>query len=151
MVLTAHASQVPLPPAPVSTAGIREALLPAVQAAPDVVPAAHVIANEQPAIREVINRYQSAYERLDASAAKLVWPAVNERALARAFRELDSQQMAFEPCRIDVTGNRARAWCPGYVKYVGRVGKTTHTEQRDWDFVLRKSNERWEIDSVRSQ
>lgn len=151
-LLTARALPVPLPPAPVSTAGIREALLPAASLdAPDAVTALHVLPNEEPAIREVISRYQSAYQRLDASAAKLVWPAVNERALARAFRELDSQTLTFEGCRIDIAGSRARAWCPGYARYVGRVGKTTHTEQRDWNFVLRKSDERWQIDSVRSQ
>jgi len=111
----------------------------------------NTIADEQPAILAAINRYQAAYENLDATAAKKVWPTVNERALAKAFGELESQTLTFEPCQIDVTGTRARASCPGYARYVGRVGKTSHGQRRDWTFVLQKSNESWHIDAVQAR
>ncbi len=113
--------------------------------------AANTVANEQSAILATIGRYQSAYENLDATAAKEVWPSVNERALAKAFAELQSQSLTLDPCRIDVTGTRARASCTGDARYVGRVGKTSHRQRRDWTFVLQKSNDNWQIDAVQSR
>jgi hypothetical protein len=108
-------------------------------------------ADPTPAIREVIRRYEAAYERLDASAAKEIWPSLDERALARAFAGLASQTLKLEPCSIDVTGSSAVASCHGFATYVGRVGnKMNQVQRRDWKFVLHKASDDWQIRSVRS-
>jgi hypothetical protein len=108
-------------------------------------------ADPTPAIRDVIRRYEAAYERLDASAAKKIWPSLDERALARAFAGLASQTLTLEPCNIDVAGSSAVASCHGFATYVGRVGnKMGQVQRRDWTFELRKSTDDWQIRSVRS-
>ena len=118
----------------------------------DAVPTAIVAMDEEDAIRNVISRYKSAYENLDATAAKQVWPSVDERALARAFAGLQSQTLNLRPCQIDVTGSGARALCRGSAKYVGRVGnRLSSVQPREWRFGLRKTNGGWQIDSVRTQ
>lgn len=108
-------------------------------------------ADPTPAIRDVIRRYEAAYERLDASAAKEIWPSLDERALARAFSGLASQTLTLEPCNIDVTGSSAVASCHGFATYKGRVGnKMGQVQRRDWTFVLHKATDDWQIRSVRS-
>ena len=57
------------------------------------------------AVRAVLARYASAYERLDASAVKDIWPTVDERALARAFSDLDAQSIVFDACDLTIAGN----------------------------------------------
>lgn len=97
-------------------------------------------------VRGALRRYEVAYGRLDAQAAKAVWPSVNARALARAFDGLESQTLRFERCEFDVQGSVANAACRGQATYVPRVGsKTPRTEPREWSFRLRKVNEDWQI------
>jgi hypothetical protein len=107
-------------------------------------------ADPTPAIRDVIRRYEAAYARLDASAAKEIWPSLDERALARAFAGLASQTLTLDPCNINVTGSSAVASCRGFATYVGRVGnKMGQVQRRDWTFELGKSTGDWKIRSVR--
>jgi hypothetical protein len=147
---------VPIPPpaaaaAPASPPAA-SAVVPPPVVAENRVPEAVVSRNtipDEPAIRGVLNRYQAAYERLDAQAAKQIWPTVNERALARAFSGLESQSMTFDQCRISVATNNALASCRGSASYVGRVGsKSGQRQNREWTFRLRKAGEGWQIDSV---
>ena len=116
-------------------------------------PSAHaMIADEVPAIRNVIARYQQAYQNLDAAAVKRIWPSVDERALARAFGGLQSQTMTLSPCEIDVTGTGARASCRGAAGFTGRVGnRNSPAQAREWRFTLRKAAGAWQIDSVRTE
>jgi hypothetical protein len=117
----------------------------------DVHAATVGIIDDRAAIQDVIRRYENAYERLDAAAAKQIWPSLDERALARAFAGLASQTLTLQPCRIDVGNSSAVASCPGSATYVGRVGsKSGQIQRRDWTFVLRKSTEGWQIGSVQS-
>jgi hypothetical protein len=101
-------------------------------------------------IQDVIGQYQAAYNALDASAAKAVWPSLDERALAKAFAGLSAQRVMFQPCTVDIKGNQAVASCRGSVRYTGRVGdKRTRLQQREWEFALRKSTDAWQIQGVR--
>lgn len=103
-------------------------------------------------VRTMLERYRGAYERLDASAARQVWPGLDERRLARAFSTLKSQTLDFEDCSIDVGGARGVARCRGRATYVGRVGKgDPETQNRRWTFQIRKTGDNWAIDSVRSE
>jgi hypothetical protein len=149
------------PPRAVPTTGFRNAapplepLAPGAESAPaptsttSVAPApAPPPTDQRPTIRETIERYRIAYERLDASAARAVWPGVEEAALARAFESLSSQRLTFEDCSIEVSGVTATASCRGTARAVPRVGGGSEATRRNWRFRLRQSGDRWIIDST---
>jgi hypothetical protein len=101
------------------------------------------------AIENVLGRYRSAFNALDAGAAATVWPKVNQRNLARAFERLEDQELSFESCKIDVGGVHAEAACDGFARYVQKVGsRTPKAEARQWRFILRRASEGWVIDSL---
>jgi hypothetical protein len=104
---------------------------------------------DEGAIRGVLAHYQSAYERLDAGAAKAVWPSLDERALSRAFDGLVSQDVQFDACNVSLAGVRATASCTGEARYVRRVGnRNAQAERRQWTFFLAKNGAAWQIASV---
>ncbi len=110
------------------------------------------VEHDETAVRAVLDMYRGAYEQLDARAARRVWPTVDERRLARAFSDLQSQTLKFEDCRIDVDGTAGVARCRGRATYIGRVGtRAPQTQDRSWTFQLHKTAERWAINSVRSE
>jgi hypothetical protein len=101
---------------------------------------------EESRVAAVLNQYARAYARLDAGAARAVWPSVDERALARAFAGLASQDLAFDDCSIDVQGATANASCRGTAKYVGKIGnRQPRIEPRVWRFELHRDGEAWKI------
>ena len=107
-------------------------------------------ANDQAAIDDILSRYRAAYETRDAEAVKRVWPRANEPALAKAFADLESQNLAFYGCRTSIEDSTARASCDGQVSYVARLGsKNRRTQHRNWTFTLRRtSRDDWQIDEV---
>lgn len=110
------------------------------------VPARHG-ADEQE-INDTLRRYAAAYDHLDARAAQTVWPSVDERALARAFQGLESQDITFNQCDVMVSQPQgsASAACLGSATYVPRIGnKDARTEQRRWTFQLQKVQDAWVI------
>lgn len=129
----------PVEPAPASTSTSAST--------PAVAPPSRAI-DYRPTIRETIERYRVAYERLDASAAHQVWPGVEEAALARAFASLSSQRLTFESCSIEVSGSSAIASCRGTTRVVPRVGGGIEAARRNWSFRLRQSGDRWLIEST---
>jgi len=109
-------------------------------------PAADV---DNSAIRDVLGRYRSAFNRLDAKAAHQVWPTVNERTLDRAFGQLQQQSVSFDRCTIAVKGVMAEANCNGTTRFVPRVGsRSEQIESRQWNFSLRKASSGWQIQEV---
>jgi hypothetical protein len=102
-------------------------------------------------IRSTLTRFRTAYSQLNASAARDVWPSVDTRALERAFQSLKSQDLRFDSCTMTVTGARAQAACKGRATYVPRIGdQSPRFTAREWNFELRKADERWTIASARS-
>jgi hypothetical protein len=98
------------------------------------------------AIEGTLRRYADAYARLDAAAARAVWPTVDQRALARAFEGLESQGIVFEHCNVAVAGEDATAACAGRAQYVPKVGsREPLVERRQWTFRLRKADGEWQI------
>jgi hypothetical protein len=123
---------------------------PTVVPSPNVVaPEPSVVRNDSDAVRAVLDRYQTAFSHLDASIAKAIWPSVDEKALGRAFGQLERQQVLLEGCDVKVVGERAAAACGGRASYVPRVGnKAARVESRRWAFTLRKTGESWIIEAV---
>ena len=103
-------------------------------------------------VKQVLQRYRSAYDGLDARSARAVWPNVNELALARAFDGLESQSLTFENCDVNLRGEAAKATCRGSARYVPKVGShEPRVEPRTWSFTLRKSGADWKIESARAE
>jgi hypothetical protein len=117
-------------------------------ATPAAVPAVASRTDES-RVAQVLNRYAHAYGTLDASAAHAVWPSVDERALARAFSSLASQNIAFDGCDINVSGTTASASCRGRASYVAKVGsREPRSEARTWQFELRRDGDAWTIENA---
>jgi hypothetical protein len=111
--------------------------------------AAAVIDTNTTGIQSALTRYRQAFNTLSASAAREVWPTVNERSLSRAFDRLDEQQVSFDGCQIQVNQERAEAVCNGSARYVPRVGsRTPRVERRQWRFSLVKTRGEWLIGAV---
>jgi hypothetical protein len=145
---------VPPPPAPSATAtstpavsGIRDrADAPSAIAAIRENNSAGLSTNldESSRVRTVLSRYEAAYSGLDASAARTVWPGVDERALVRAFGGLQSQRLSLGRCDVEVEGRSARAECTGSASWTPKVG-SGRTEPRRWTFDLRNASGAWQI------
>jgi hypothetical protein len=100
---------------------------------------------EEPRVRAVLARYEAAYSGLNASAAQEVWPAVDQRSLARAFDTLQSQQVSLGRCSVQVEGTSASASCNGSVTWTPKVGGGSQTAARQWRFQLQSGNGAWQI------
>jgi len=121
----------------------------AAPATPERVETVLSSADNTAAVRRLLAGYQAAYENRDAQLAKALWPAVDERALARAFEGLEAQTVTFDRCDLTVSDMRAVASCRGTATYTTRIGRrSSHTENRLWTFRLEKSAEQWLIDAV---
>jgi hypothetical protein len=128
---------------------------PAVARRPDTSTAAppeEALARETGAIRNVLSRYQRAFNDLNASAAKAVWPTVDDKSLVRAFGQLERQDVIFDACQIEVAGILAVSSCNGRASYVPKIGsKTARIDSRVWTFQLRKLLDAgWMIEGVES-
>jgi hypothetical protein len=138
----------PPPTAAIPTTGLADTVL----RTPSVdVNAPVVEMSQEPRVKDVLNRYASAYSALDANAAERVWPTVNRGALARAFDGLASQRVNLGDCRVDVTGNKAHARCAGSTTWSPKVGSGTHNESRVWTFDLVRVGADWQILNARAQ
>ena len=102
--------------------------------------------DELSGVRNVLARYEGAYSALDAHAASEVWPTVNRGALARAFHGLAAQQVSLGACDVTVSGPAARATCHGTASWKPKIGGGQRTEERHWEFQLRKADAGWIIE-----
>ncbi|MEO8521985.1 MAG: hypothetical protein ABI603_11510 [Acidobacteriota bacterium] len=126
-----------------STAAAPAGRLVSSPAAPD---RAAALRREEEIVREVLREYAQAFERLDVQAAKALWPTVDDRALQRAFQQLDGQQLRFASCGVSVSGRDANARCRGDATYRPKVGsRTLRLTSREWTFNLSRDNDRWQI------
>jgi hypothetical protein len=145
-----------LPPAPTSTAAPALSVSPttawamgsssASVPAPSAPAGTSATAARTASVQSVIDRYRQAFDTLDASSVAGFWPSVDSRALSRAFAQLDSQQLHFERCDIQLAGTRAFASCHGYVQLVRKAGsQDPRTESRQWTFTLGEVKDHWVI------
>jgi hypothetical protein len=118
---------------------------PAARPAASTTPRADEAAN----IRSVLARYETAYNKLDASGASSVWPSVDHAALDRAFKGLISQRVSLGLCDITVVGDVGGASCAGKARWEPKVGGGLQTADRHWTFNLRKTDDGWRIEQIR--
>jgi hypothetical protein len=102
--------------------------------------------SEEELVRQLIDRYAGALERLDVSAAQAAWPTVDGKALKRAFGQLASQRLTFQSCGITISGSTANARCRGSATYRPRIGSgPVHLASREWTFDFSKQDTDWRI------
>jgi hypothetical protein len=106
---------------------------------------------ERDKVRAVLSGYERAYSQLDAAAAARLYPAVDRKALSRAFRTLNSQQILFDDCRIEVAQSTAQATCAGTASWIPKVGGGSRGQARRWQFDLRQVSGDWQIGAVKVQ
>jgi hypothetical protein len=104
--------------------------------------------SQESAVRDLLDEFQAAYSRLDAAGAKHLWPSVDERALARAFGNLTSQQLTLDGCRIQLGTTMALAYCNGMTTYVGKLGSREQSRRSNWSFSLKKAGDGWQIQTL---
>jgi len=103
-------------------------------------------------VKDVLQRYRSAYQDLNAERAHAILPEVNDQALQRAFQALESQTLTFDACDVQLRGSSATATCRGTTQYVPKFGsREPRIEPRIWNFRLQKSGETWQIASARTE
>jgi hypothetical protein len=127
---------------------------PAAQPVPDdvssrsAVPASLTLDKEILPVKEIVPapiESLAAHNDLDASAAREVWPAVDERALARAFDDLTALHISLGECDVRVSGDSARAACSGSATWSPKIGGGQRTAARRWAFELRDANGAWRM------
>jgi hypothetical protein len=144
------------PPTPPAETKPAEPIAPLVSTLPEsrsappaaITNPAPAVVNVEQDVRKVIERYRDAYERLDAKAARAIWPGVDEAALARAFDGLTSQRIEFERCDIWRDAQAAFATCAGRASYVPKVGRAQNDVPRSWHFRFRRRPVGWTIESA---
>ena len=99
-------------------------------------------------VRATLLRYESAYSRLDVNAAGAVWPALDRKALTRAFDGLASQAVSLGSCEVRIVGESAIADCAGSATWTPKVGGRSHRQARQWQFQLRSVDAGWQIVSA---
>jgi hypothetical protein len=101
---------------------------------------------DEEGVLRVLHDYTRAYERLDVQATKAIYPSVNDRALQRAFEQLDGQQLRFASCDLSFTGHDANARCRGEATYRPKVGsRVLRITEGEWTFNLSRANDTWQI------
>jgi hypothetical protein len=101
--------------------------------------------NDERMVRGALARYETAYNRLDAAAARAVWPSVDQRALARAFENLAAQSVSLGQCDVRLAGESAQAECSGRAEWTPKVGGGTQSGARHWRFDLKNQGGDWVI------
>lgn len=97
-------------------------------------------------VTATLRRFADAYQQLDANAVARVWPSADRRVLTRAFEAIESQEVYFERCDVEVADSGATASCGGWLRFVPRVGKKEpRFLNRRWDFALQKRAGEWRI------
>ncbi len=101
---------------------------------------------QEETVRRVLQDYRRAYEELDVRAAKALWPSVDERALERAFRQIQTQQVRLGDCGVSVSGQGANARCQVDATYRPKIGsRVVRLPAGLWTFNLARDNDRWQI------
>ena len=109
-------------------------------------------ADDKASILQVLRRYEQAVAQKDPLGAKAVWPSLDDRALARAFNDLQSHSLALQDCGVTVDRVGARARCQGVATYLPKVGRRKPiSASHEWTFNLAKEGGGWHIESAAIQ
>ena len=109
---------------------------------------------QEQVVRAVLSEYTQALERFDVRATKVIYPTVDDRALRRAFQDLEEQRVRLTSCQVSITtsGNGAAARCNGEATFRPKVGsRVLRVTDREWMFNLSRGGSGWQILDARIQ
>jgi tetratricopeptide (TPR) repeat protein len=98
--------------------------------------------NDEQLIREVLRRYEQAYERLDAAAVNQVQPSLPVAQLAKAFASYRAYAMSINNPVVSINGFSATVTGTVQTEIRPRVGDA-QTFNRPATFRLQKVGENW--------
>lgn len=102
--------------------------------------------SEEELVRQLLDEYTGAFERLDVRATKALYPTVDGKALKRAFERIAAQRLTLEKCGITISGSTANARCRGSATFQPRIGtRPVQIASREWTFDLSKQDTAWRI------
>jgi hypothetical protein len=102
--------------------------------------------DDEDLVRRLLHEFTGAFERLDVTATKAVWPSVDDRKLRRAYEQLAAQRLSLESCGITISGRTANARCQGSATYQPKIGtRPVQIASREWMFDLSKQDAAWHI------
>jgi len=107
-------------------------------------PAAPSAAEEENAIRAVVNYYAQAYNELNVSSVQRVFPTVRAKELGESFALLSRQQVEIKDEKVDIRGSNATVECQWSVTYKPRAGKE-NKESHKVKLQLQKNPTGWII------
>ena len=96
-------------------------------------------------VRNVLEQYARAYERLDVRAAQAIRPSVDARSLQDAFKDLDAQELRLSNCELRIDGQAANARCNSDATYRQKVGGRRTDKSGEWLFSLTRHEGGWQI------
>jgi hypothetical protein len=102
------------------------------------------LSRQEEVVRQIVREYTRAFERLDVQAAKVLRPSLDDRALQRAFQQLDGQEFRLAPCGVSIRGQDASARCRANATFRPKVGSRVHLSG-EWTFNLSRNDSGWQI------
>jgi serine/threonine-protein kinase len=114
------------------------------------IPTARPAPTEQDRIREVVHRYESAQNTLDAGLYAIVFPTVDRSRIESAFRDFVRQSVEFEIRSIEIDPKGTSAEVRGYEKRIAvpRAGSEQRIEGAR-TLQMEKRGDTWVITSIR--
>ena len=145
-VATPPANEPPrLPPQALSAPAVTLSAPPSTYRLQPIAATARSVSEEE-LVRQLLDEYTGAFERLDVGATKAVYPNIDGKALKRAFEQIASQRLTLESCGITISGSTANARCRGSATFQPRIGtRPVQIASREWTFDLSKQDTSWRI------
>ena len=107
--------------------------------------------DEKARIREVISRYESAYDNLDAAGVEAVFPGAPDN-LAKTFATYKSYRLEIYVDRLELSadGTSATARCRLIHLIEPKIAARKRYPEQKQEFVFQKQGDRWTITMFRS-
>jgi hypothetical protein len=134
---------------PVNLVGTNAAATTRVPTTSAEVPPPPPVVDDRDRIRDLVRRYESAYDQRNVGAVAGLWAGVDQSALTRAFEGLSEQDLVLGECDVSIGGDSATARCRGTLRYIPRVGRPLpRVEELSWTFSLQREASAWRIRAV---
>ena len=106
---------------------------------------------EQQALRDILDRYEAASEKLDVASLQEIWPSLTDKQIKRlkdAFANYQSQSMDITMGQITTRGTTAEIRARVRRVIQPKVGRQV-ADEREMVIVLRKRGSGWVIEDLR--
>jgi uncharacterized caspase-like protein len=108
---------------------------------------------EAAAIGAVLHRYVDAYESESVGELERVWPSITSKqkgALNKLFEKIHAIRLWLDCAEPVIQGNSAISKCSQQMRYTAD-GKIQPTQNNNVELTLKKAEQGWQIDNIRTQ